>query len=199
MEILIAEDDRTSRELLAAVLGKAGHVVLETEDGVAAVGILSRADSPRLAILDWMMPGMDGLDVVRRVRALTTVVQPYLMMLTSKDSTESIVSALEAGANDYLVKPFRAAELRARVEVGRRLVAAQDDLLEKNRQLQHAIDEINTLRGIIPICAGCKRIRDDQGYWSQVEVYISGHSQAKFSHGICPECVKRLYPNVGNK
>lgn len=198
MEILIAEDDKTSRDLLAAVLRQAGHEVLETEDGEAALAVLSGAASPRLAILDWMMPGMDGLDVVRRIRGLETVVQPYLMMLTSKGSTESIVSALEAGANDYLVKPFRAAELRARVEVGRRLVVAQDALLEKNRQLQQAIDEIETLRGIIPICASCKRIRDDKGYWNQIDAYMAKHNLATFSHGICPECAHRLYPDLAD-
>ena len=199
MNILIAEDDPTSRYLLTPVLRKAGHEVVETEDGEAALAVLSREDSPRLAILDWMMPGLDGLDVVRRVRSLKRDFQPYLIMLTSKTSTDSIVSALDAGADDYIVKPFNSAELHARVAVGGRLLDAQAALMKQNQKLQQAINEIETLRGIIPICANCKRIRDDQGYWSQVEVYMSEHSKAKFSHGICPDCYQRLYPELADE
>jgi DNA-binding response OmpR family regulator len=196
MTVLIAEDDRTSRCLLVTVLGKAGYDVVETDNGAAALDVLLQPTAPRVAILDWMMPNLDGLEVVRRVRAAGAALQPYLMMLTSKSAPESIVAALDAGANDYVLKPFNAAELRARVEVGRRLVEAQGALLEKNEQLQRALREINTLRGIIPICASCKRIRDDQGYWNQIESYIREHSLATFTHGICPECSQRLYPDL---
>lgn len=127
MNILIAEDDLTSRYLLATVLRQAGHDVVETEDGEAALAVLSQENTPRLAILDWMMPGLDGLDVVRRVRAFESELQTYLIMLTSKGSTESIVSALDAGANDYVVKPFNTAELHARIAVGSRLLARDSD------------------------------------------------------------------------
>jgi sigma-B regulation protein RsbU (phosphoserine phosphatase) len=194
MRILIAEDDLTSRSMLAAVLRKAGHEVVETVDGAAAWDALRRPDAPRLAILDWMMPGMDGLDVVRRVRAPRTDRPPYIIMLTAKGSKADIIAGLEAGANDYLAKPFDLGELRARVEAGRRMVEMQDALASKVEELRQALDQIKTLRGIVPICASCKKIRDDQGYWSQVEVYVRDHTEAQFSHGICPECMKKLYP-----
>jgi len=194
MRILIAEDDLTSRSMLAAVLRKAGHEVVETVDGATAWEALQRPDAPRLAILDWMMPGMDGLEVVRRVRALQAERSPYIMMLTAKGDRADIIAGLDAGANDYLAKPFHIGELRARVKVGCRMVETQDALAAKVEELRQALDQIKTLRGIVPICASCKKIRDDQGYWSQVEVYVRDHTEAQFSHGICPECMKKLYP-----
>ncbi len=137
MRVLIAEDDLTSRTILAAVLGKAGHEVTEVTDGSAAWEKLQEADAPRLAILDWMMPGMDGLEVIRRVRALETDRPPYLIMLTSKSGKTDIIAGLEAGADDYLAKPFDVGELRARVEVGCRLIAMQEELYRTRDALAH--------------------------------------------------------------
>jgi phosphoserine phosphatase RsbU/P len=194
MRILISEDDLTSRTLLTGVLKKCGYEVVETETGTAAWNALQQFDAPRLAILDWMLPLMDGLEVVRRVRSLATEWQPYIIMLTTRGDKGDIIHGLEAGANDYLAKPFDAGELRARVEVGCRMITMQDALACKIEELRQALDQIKTLRGILPICASCKKIRDDQGYWNQVEVYVREHTEAEFSHGICPECVRKLYP-----
>jgi sigma-B regulation protein RsbU (phosphoserine phosphatase) len=194
MKILIAEDDLTSRTALTAVLKKQGHEVAATVNGAEAWEAMQKPDAPKLAILDWMMPEMDGPEVVRRVRALQTDRPPYIIMLTTKVDKADIIAGLEAGANDYLAKPFDAGELRARVEVGRRLVDMQDALAAKVEELRQAFDQIKTLRGIVPICANCKNIRDDHGYWNQVEVYVRDHTEAEFSHSICPECVKELYP-----
>ncbi|MBM4164654.1 MAG: response regulator transcription factor [Lentisphaerae bacterium] len=199
MRILIAEDDLTSRGMLAAVLRKAGHEPVETVNGLEAWEALQQPDAPRLVILDWMMPEMDGLEVLRRIRAVESDRPPYILMLTTKTDKAEIVAGLDAGANDYLAKPFDVGELRARVEVGRRLVEAQDALAGKIGELQRALAEIKTLRGIVPICASCKKIRDDTGFWQQVEVYVRNHSEAKFSHGICPECIKKLYPELARK
>ncbi len=194
MRILIAEDDFTSRGMLTAVLKKAGHEPVETVNGLEAWEALQQPDAPRLVVLDWMMPEMDGLEVLRRVRALPGDRPPYILMLTSKIDKAEIIAGLDAGANDYLPKPFDVGELRARVEVGRRMVEMQDELAGKIGELQRALAEIKTLRGIVPICASCKKIRDDHGYWSQVEVYVRDHTEAEFSHSVCPECMKKLYP-----
>ena len=194
MRILIAEDDFTSRTVLVGVLKKSGHCVVETVNGAEAWQVLQQPDAPALVILDWMMPEMDGPEVVRRVRAVQTDRPPYIIMLTSKDAKVDIIAGLEAGANDYLAKPFDAGELRARVEVGRRMVEMQDALAAKIVELRQAFEQIKTLRGIVPICMYCKKIRDDQGYWKQVEVYVHAHSEAEFSHGICPTCVTKLFP-----
>ncbi len=194
MKILIAEDDFTSRSLLKALLIKHGHDVVATVNGAEAWEAMQRADAPSMAILDWMMPEMDGLDVCRRVRTLKTDLPPHIIMLTTKGEKADIIAGLDAGADDYLAKPFDPGELRARIKVGWRMVEIRDALAAKVEELRHALDQIKTLRGIIPICASCKKIRDDQGYWNQVEVYVRDHTEAEFSHGMCPECMKKLYP-----
>ncbi|MBU4260354.1 MAG: response regulator [Proteobacteria bacterium] len=199
MRILIAEDDLTSRIMLSAVLKKDGHEVVETANGSEALALLQKSDAPRLAILDWMMPGMDGLEVVRRIRAMPSLPPPYIIILTARGGKSSIIAGLDAGADDYLSKPFDSGELRARIEVGSRMVRMQEELSAQVRELREAIDHIKTLQGIIPICSFCKKIRDDQGYWAQVEAYVSRHSDARFSHGICPECLKKNYPGCCEK
>ena len=194
MRILIAEDDFTSRAALAGVLKKEGHEVVATVNGAEAWQALQQPGAPMLAILDWMMPEMDGLSVVRKVRALQSSQSPYIIMLTTRGEKADIIAGLDAGANDYLSKPFDSGELRARVQVGQRMVEMQAALAAKVEELQKAFDQIKTLRGIVPICASCKKIRDDQGFWNKVEVYISEHTEAEFSHGMCPECMAKMYP-----
>ncbi len=193
MRILIAEDDQTSRTMLSAVLTKHGHEAVVTVNGLEAWEALQKPDAPRLAILDWMMPEMDGLEVVLRVRTQLKGPQPYLIMLTTKDNKDDIVAGLDAGADDYLAKPFHPAELRARVQVGKRLVETQDELTTQITWLRKALDHIKTLQGILPICMHCKKIRNDSGYWEQVEAYITNHSEALFSHCICPDCLQLHY------
>ncbi|MBW2455836.1 MAG: diguanylate cyclase [Deltaproteobacteria bacterium] len=128
MRTLIAEDDLTSRTMLAAVLSKCGYEVVETVDGHGAWEALQRADAPQLVILDWMMPGMDGLEVCRKLRAMDTDCPPYVIMLTALADKERLVTALNAGADDYMVKPFEIAELQARIAVGARIVNLQQRL-----------------------------------------------------------------------
>ena len=194
MRILIADDDFTSRVMLAALLKKSGHEVVETTNGSESWEELRKPDAPRLAILDWMMPEMDGPEVVRRVRALETDQPPYIIMLTTRGEKADIIAGLDAGADDYLAKPFHPGELRARVEVGRRLIEMQEQLATQVRELRQALEHIKTLQGILPICMHCKKIRNDTGYWEQVEAYVGRHSEALFSHGIYPECMKQHYP-----
>ncbi|MBU0966987.1 MAG: response regulator transcription factor [Proteobacteria bacterium] len=198
MRILIAEDDLTSRFMLSAVLKKDGHEVVETTNGPQALDTLLKSDAPRLAILDWMMPGMDGLEVVRRIRAMPSLLPPYIIILTTRGGKADVIAGLDAGADDYLAKPFDPGELRARIEVGRRMIRMQERLTAQMQELREAVDHIKTLQGIIPICSFCKKIRDDEGYWDQVEAYFSRHSEARFSHGICPECLQKNYPECAD-
>lgn len=135
MRILIADDSVTSRSILASVLKKIGHDVVETVNGAEAWKELQKPDAPALAILDWMMPKMDGLEVVRRVRDLQSHKPPYLIILTSKGDKADIVTGLNTGANDYLAKPFDHGELRARVEVGCRMIELQTELLKTRNAL----------------------------------------------------------------
>ena len=196
MQILIADDDPTSRAVLCGVLTKFGHTPEETTNGVDALHRLQDPDGPCLAILDWMMPGMDGLSVVRALRAEPPEAPRFVIMLTARSEKADIVEGLKAGANDYLSKPFDPGELRARIQVGSELVRTRQDLSRKIMQLEDALEQIKTLQGILPICSSCKKIRDDKGYWQQVEVYIRDHSDAQFSHGICPDCLKTYYPDL---
>lgn len=135
MRILIAEDDLPSLALLASLLKKHGHEVVQTTNGTAAWDALQQPDAPSLAILDWMMPGIDGPEVVRRVHALPTARPPYFIMLSARAKKADIIAGLAAGANDYLAKPFDFGELLARVEVGRRVIELQADLAAMNEKL----------------------------------------------------------------
>lgn len=194
MRILIAEDDLTSRMVLKGVLERQGQEVVEASDGLEAFGILKRTDGPEMAVLDWMMPGMDGVELVRRVRQVRNEMPPYLILLTARGSKTDVAAGLDAGADDYVTKPFDSDELRARINAGKRILEFQRRLHDKVETLQRALDEIKVLRRIIPICARCKKVRDDQGYWKQVELYMREHTGTEFTHGICPDCIRALYP-----
>lgn len=190
--ILVADDDPLSLRVLQKALERWGHEVAVAKDGTEAWQILTRPEAPRMAILDWMMPGMDGPTICQRARAAPAITATYLILLTARNDYGDIVSGLEAGANDYVVKPFNRAELRARVRVGLRVLELQSKLAERVRDLEAALKQVKQLRGLLPICMYCKKIRNDGDYWQQVETYISDHSEAEFSHGICPGCYEKL-------
>ena len=194
MRILIAEDDPTSRCILEATLTKWEYDVVATRDGIEAWDVLKADDSPRLAILDWMMPEIDGVEVCRRVRERGSPSPPYLILLTALSQKQALVAGLEAGANDYITKPFDPAELRARVRVGERMVELQSALTNRVAELQDALAHVNTLQGILPICMHCHKIRSDDNAWQKLESYLEEHSEAKLSHGLCPECLEKYYP-----
>ncbi len=192
MKILIAEDDPVSRRILQATLVQWGYEVAVTLDGRQAWDVLQREEAPSLAILDIMMPGMDGLEICRRVRQSPTTTPPYLILLTAMSGYESVVRGIEAGANDYLSKPFHREELRVRVAVGVQMLELQRALAARVDELEEALSQVKQLQGMLPICSYCKKIRDDQNYWQKVENYISDHTDVKFSHGICPDCYDRV-------
>ncbi len=188
MRILIAEDDPVSRSILENLLGKWGYEVTTTLDGAAAWSVLQEPDAPSLAILDVMMPSVDGLEICRRLRRTPSSISPYIILLTGKHGVREIVKGIEAGADDYLTKPYDFDELRVRVQVGVRIVELQTNLAERVSELEIALSHVKQLQGILPICSYCKKIRNDRDYWQNVESYVTDHSQAEFSHGICPAC-----------
>ncbi len=191
MKVLIAEDDIVSCRILEDMLSDWGYEAVVSQEGGAAWRILQEQDPPKLAILDWLMPGMDGVEICRMLRRLDSIEPAYVILLTAKNSREDIVTGLEAGANDFITKPFDPEELRVRVQAGRRIVELQSELAARVKDLQEAFDHIKTLQGILPICSYCKKIRDDQSYWRQLESYLAAHSNVRFSHGICPECYEK--------
>ena len=188
MRVIIAEDDAVSRKILETLLRKWGHEVTITEDGEAAWDVLREPGAPSLAILDIMMPGIDGLEVCRRLRQLPNTIPPYVILLTANHGVREIVKGIEAGANDYLSKPYDRDELRVRLQVGVRIVELQTSLAERVGQLEVALAQVKQLEGVLPICSYCKKIRNDLDCWQHVETYVSAHSEAEFSHGICPAC-----------
>ncbi|MDX6614725.1 MAG: phosphoserine phosphatase RsbU/P [Blastocatellia bacterium] len=188
MKILIAEDNAVSRRILEATLVNWGYDVTVTLDGAEAWEVLQGDDAPGLAILDIMMPQMDGLEICRKVRQLSRAIPPYLILLSAMSAKDQVVEGISAGANDYLTKPFHREELRVRVGVGVQMLALQQTLAERVQQLEAALSQVKELQGILPICSYCKMIRDDQNYWQKVESYISDHTDVQFSHGICPDC-----------
>lgn len=133
-KILVAEDDAVSRELITARLEKWGYEPVVTTNGYEAMGVLSKPDGPRLALVDWMMPGMDGLEVCRKVRE--SAQSAYIILLTSRGAKEDLVEALQAGADDYVVKPFERDELHARIKVGLRIIALQTELQKRIKELE---------------------------------------------------------------
>ena len=190
--ILIAEDHYVSRHLLERNLTNWGFEVVTAEDGEAAVGVLESEGAPPLAIVDWMMPRMDGLEVCKRVRAATERPYIYLVLLTAKSHKEEIAAGLEAGADDYVIKPFDPDELRARLKVGQRVVELERQLANRVTQLEQALTEVRQLKRLLPICMYCKSVRDDQDYWHQIEEYIHSETGTDFSHSICPSCLEKL-------
>lgn len=191
MKVLIAEDDSTSRMILKAILVKWGYEVVETSNGDEAWQALQREDAPRLAILDWIMPGISGDQLCRKVRELPTLLPIYIILLTVRRDKADVIAGLEAGANDYVRKPFDREELRARVRVGERVVKLETNLVQRIQELQDASAHIKRLQGILPICMYCHKIRTDKESWERLENYISEHSDAEFSHGICPDCAEK--------
>jgi DNA-binding response OmpR family regulator len=172
--ILIADDDRTSTMVLGRTLEQWGFDVVVAHDGIEAWEHITGAQPPALAIVDWMMPGLDGIELCQRIRATPLRAPLYVILLTKRASRQDLVAGLEAGADDYLTKPFDRDELRARIHVGQRTLGL--------------IANIKQLSGLLPICSYCKRVRSDTNYWEQVDSYIMEHTDARFSHGICPTC-----------
>ena len=192
MIVLVADDLDINRKLLRTLLAADGYEVIEASNGIDAFNILQTATGPMVGLIDWEMPEMEGIEVCRQARALQGTPPLYLILLTVRDSKRDIVAGLQGGANDYITKPFDKTELLARVSIGRQMVQLQQALTEHVAELKEALISVKQLAGLLPICSYCKKIRDDQNYWQQVEAYVGKHSEAKFSHSICPQCYEDI-------
>ena len=198
MKVLIAEDDPISSRTLQIRLTKWGYEVTTTSNGNDALEKLTSKDAPQIAILDWMMPGLDGIEVCKQIRS-SDGVQPYIILLTANPSKENIVDGLNAGADDYLAKPFNDEELRARLHAGLRITQLQTALTQRITDLEYAMSKVKQLQGLLPICSYCKTIRDDSAYWLQVQEYVSDHNHVPLAHDICPNCHEvHLQPEIDN-
>jgi DNA-binding response OmpR family regulator len=188
MKILIAEDDTVSRLLLSTTLKKLGYEVIATENGRDAWGVFQQEYIP-IIISDWMMPDLDGLELCRMIRSEDRHKYTYVILLTALGGKGSYMEGMNAGADDFITKPFDRDQLAARLRVAERILKLQS--------------EVKQLEGLLPICMYCKKIRDDKApdgeatAWVRVEEYVSAHSDASFSHGICPDCYEaRVKPEM---
>ena len=196
MDVLIVDDEPDIIKILRKYLENHGLGVLTAQNGREALEILHKSDV-RLVITDRIMPEMDGIALCRSIRASDISGYVYIIILTISGSKEDIVNGINAGADDYVTKPFNLEELKVRVDSGLRVLDLEQSLHEKIKEeeilvgeLKAALDQVQKLSGMLPICATCKKIRDDKGYWNKIETYICEHSEAKFTHGMCPDCAK---------
>jgi phosphoserine phosphatase RsbU/P len=177
MKVLIAEDDEASRSILSAQLHKLGFEVVETDNGAQAWEAYER-ELPSVVVTDWMMPEVDGLELCRRIRGFKRNEYTYIIILTAIEKPGAYLEGMGSGADDFISKPADVAELTARLGVAKRILALQ----MQKRQLEE----------LLPICPKCKKIHARADLWEPVESYISEHSEAQFSHGICPECYAKV-------
>lgn len=182
MKILIAEDDPASLLLLQVQLRRMGHEVTATPDGRQAWAALEQERFPVL-ISDCMMPEMDGLELTRRIRAERKASYTYVILLTAYGGREEYLHGMDAGADDFLSKPFDPEQLETRLRVAQRVLGLERDLAQ--------------ISGLLPICSYCRRIRDKGDDWVGIETYVVRHTEADFTHGVCPECIEtQLRPEI---
>lgn len=218
--ILIVDDHPINLTVLRAILSDKDYRVRSALSGEQAI-VEVQTESPDLILLDINMPtGMDGFEVCTKLKESPKTSDIPVLFISASDETMDKVKAFNVGGVDYIVKPFYENEVLARVETHLSLHMARKQLLEQNQllsqeieqrriieeerealivELQKALQKVKMLGGLLPICCYCKKIRDDEGYWNDLEIYIRDNSEADFSHGICPDCVTEFNPDFHNK
>ncbi len=175
----MVDDNPENLRLLGAILEQEGYSIALAVNGAEALQFV-QSEKPDLILLDIMMPGDDGYTVCKKLKERQDTKMIPVIFLTARTETNDVVRGFEAGAVDYVTKPFSSAELLARVRT--------------HLELKRAREEIKTLRGLLPTCAWCRRVRNEHGEWESIEKYVQEHSEADFSHGMCPDCLKEKFP-----
>jgi CheY-like chemotaxis protein len=213
MTILTVDDSRTFQAAMADILNEIGYTeVVQKASATEALHYLHTVgddtDGPGVdvIIMDLVMPGMDGIEGVRAIKRVERLKDIPIVMLSALDEEKKIEEAFVAGAADFIGKPVKKLELQARLRSVLKLKSEMDIRKARERELEKMVEElrksiaeVNTLNGLLPICAFCKKIRDDRGYWQQVESYVTQRSRASFSHSVCPECLRHHYPKQAER
>ncbi len=196
--ILLVDDEEKNLAVTTEALKKHDYRCLTARNGQKGIkrAILTQPD---LILLDIRMPGIDGFETCRRLKANDVTYDIPVLFMTIVDDLLHKVTGFEVGGVDYLTKPIELPELLGRV-TAHITIRRQQKLIEAhNKELQEALTKVKLLSGLLPVCMHCKKVRDDKGYWQQVEVYIRDHSEADFSHGICPGCKQDFYSHYFNE
>ncbi|MCC6476739.1 response regulator transcription factor [bacterium] len=188
MKVLAVDDDRVTLLTLKRLIGKFGYQALTAANGTDALRIFLE-EKPQILITDWMMPEMEGPTVVKTIRAFAETEYTYIIMLTSRQDKDDMMAGMLSGVDEFLTKPVDPDQLRARLRVGKRIMMLQDSLGSRVRELETERMHVKMLQGFLPICAYCKKVRDEAQLWQAIEEYIAEHQDTvQFSHSICPDC-----------
>lgn len=196
--VLYVEDEAATRQALSPPLERRVRELLTAENGEAGLALF-RERRPDIVITDITMPVMSGLAMIRGVRSLAA--ETPVIVTTAYGDSSYLVEAIEIGVDRYIMKPIDLEKLFAALQQCAALVTAERDAKRHHeereqlvRELQEALARVKQLSGLLPICSHCKNIRKADGGWQQIEVYIRDHAEVDFSHGICPNCLKKNYP-----
>ncbi|MEI6305586.1 MAG: response regulator [Deltaproteobacteria bacterium] len=188
-KLLIVDDAPENLRMLYQTL-KNEYKLFSAANGKEALS-LAESVAPDLILLDVMMPEMDGFEVCGCLKGDDALKDIPVLFLTALVEETDEVKGFKAGAVDYITKPFKPMVVKHRIATHLQLKSQRDELASKNLELEEALAKVKTLSGLLPICMECKKIRDDKGYWNQLEAYISQHSEVLFSHGLCHECATK--------
>lgn len=198
VSVLYVEDEPLTRAVFARILERKVSNLYQAENGEEGLELF-KMHRPDIVISDVRMPVMDGIEMSRRIKTLEG--SSKIILTTAHSDASVLLNSIDAGIDKYILKPVDVEILFSALESCAETIMLERKIQEQAREkdeliarLQDALDNIKRLSGLLPICSSCKKIRDDKGYWNQIERYIAEHSEAEFSHGICPECVKKLYP-----
>jgi PleD family two-component response regulator len=196
IKILIVDDDENILFLAIEVLKKTGCHLLSATTGQECMASV-KADHPDLILLDMVLPDTSGMEICREIKADPLFRKTFILFFSGQ-RTDSIEQAkgLNVGADGYITKPITNSELLARVNAFIRIISAEQERDRLIGELKQALSKIKQLSGLLPICSHCSKIRDEGGVWNRLETYIEAHSEADFSHSICPDCAEKHFPGV---
>jgi PleD family two-component response regulator len=194
-KILIVEDHPATRKLLESILQE-DYETLSAENGLQALEILKETGEVDLILLDIIMPELNGYEVCKKLKEGRTTENIPIIFLTILDGEDSESKGFALGVNEYIIKPVNRIRLKTRIKNQLDLRRKTDLLTQKNHELAAALKHIQTLHGILPICSFCKEIRSEDGKWSHIEEYVKNHMGAQFSHSVCPQCMRKNYPDI---